>query len=84
MECLTRTSNEFACFVAGEIIQVIEAISGSVVPLAMFYRSLHYMYGIYGLHGTPCGTIECIDGVGHFTADGKEMGAAQLNYTASS
>ena len=35
-ECLTRTSNEFVCFVAGEIIQVIEATPGSVVPLAMF------------------------------------------------
>ena len=32
MECLT----EFACFVAGEINQVIEAMPGSVVPLAMF------------------------------------------------
>ena len=38
MECLTWIflSTEFACFVAGEIIQVIEAIPGSVVPLAMF------------------------------------------------
>ena len=26
----------FYCFVAGEIIQVIEAMPGSVVPLAMF------------------------------------------------
>ena len=31
-------SSEFAYFVAGEIIQVIEAIPGSVVPLAMFYN----------------------------------------------
>ena len=29
-------STEFACFVAGEISQVIEAMPGSVVPLAMF------------------------------------------------
>ena len=29
-------STEFAYFVAGEIIQVIEAMPGSVVPLAMF------------------------------------------------
>ena len=29
-------SSEFACFVAEEIIQVIEAMPGSVVPLAMF------------------------------------------------
>ena len=27
---------EFASFVAGEIIQVLEAMPGSVVPLAMF------------------------------------------------
>ena len=38
MECLTWIflSSEFASFVAGEIIQVIEAMPGSVVPLAMF------------------------------------------------
>ena len=38
MDCLTLIflSTEFACFVAGEINQVIEAIPGSVVPLAMF------------------------------------------------
>ena len=30
-------SSEFACFVAGEIIQVTEAMPGSVVPLAMFF-----------------------------------------------
>ena len=38
MECLTWTflPIEFAYFVAGEIIQVIEAMPGSVVPLAMF------------------------------------------------
>ena len=38
MKCFTWIffSSEFACFVAGEIIQVIEAIPGSVVPLAMF------------------------------------------------
>ena len=29
--------SEIACFVAGEIIQVIEAMPGSVVPLAMFW-----------------------------------------------
>ena len=29
-------SSEFTCFVAGEIIQVIETMSGSIVPLAMF------------------------------------------------
>ena len=29
---------EFACFVTGEITQVIEAMPGSVVPLAMFFR----------------------------------------------
>ena len=33
---LNFLSSEFACFVAGEIIQVIEAMPGSVVPLAMF------------------------------------------------
>ena len=40
MECLTWIclSSEFACFVAGEIIQVKEAMPGSVVPLAMFLR----------------------------------------------
>ena len=37
MECLTKTSNEFVCLVAGEIIQVIGAMPGSVVPLAMFF-----------------------------------------------
>ena len=39
MECLTGIflPSEFACFVAGEIIQVIEAMPGSVVPLAMFF-----------------------------------------------
>ena len=39
MECLTWTflSSEFACFVAGEVVQVIEAMPGSVVPLAMFH-----------------------------------------------
>ena len=38
MECFffIFLSSEFACFVAGEIIQVIEAMPGSVVPLAMF------------------------------------------------
>ena len=38
MECLTWIflSTEFAYFVAGEINQVIEAMPGSVVPLAMF------------------------------------------------
>ena len=37
MECLTCIflSSKFACFVAGKIIQVIEAMPGSVVPLAM-------------------------------------------------
>ena len=41
MECLTWIflSSEFACFVAGEMIQVIEAMPGSVVPLAMFFNS---------------------------------------------
>ena len=41
MECLTWIfiSTEFACFVAGEINQVIEAMPGSVVPLAMFLKS---------------------------------------------
>ena len=29
---------EFACFVTGEITQVIEAMPGSVVPLAMFLK----------------------------------------------
>ena len=33
---LNFLSSEFACFVAGEIIQVIEAMPGSVVPMAMF------------------------------------------------
>ena len=33
-------STEFACFVAREISQVIEAMPGSVVPLAMFYKLL--------------------------------------------
>ena len=33
---------EFACFVAGEIIQVIEAMPGSVVPLAMFLPPLNF------------------------------------------
>ena len=30
-------ATEFASFVAGKIIQVIEAMLGSVVPLAMFF-----------------------------------------------
>ena len=30
-------ATEFASFVAGKIIQVIEAMPGSVVPLAMFF-----------------------------------------------
>ena len=40
MESLTSIflSTEFVCFVAGEIIQVIEAMPGSVVPLAMFLK----------------------------------------------
>ena len=40
LKCLTLIflSIEFVCFVAEEIIQVIEAIPGSVVPLAMFLR----------------------------------------------
>ena len=33
---LNFLSTEFPCFVAGEIIKVIEAMPGSVVPLAMF------------------------------------------------
>ena len=39
LKCLTLIflSIEFACFVAEEIIQVIEAMPGSVVPLAMFF-----------------------------------------------
>ena len=38
MKCLTLifVSSEFACFVAGEIIQVLEAMPGFFVPLAMF------------------------------------------------
>ena len=35
-ECGIFLSTEFACFVAGEISQGIEAMPGSVVPLAMF------------------------------------------------
>ena len=38
IECWIILSTEFACFVTGEINQVIEAIPGSVVPLAMFLR----------------------------------------------
>ena len=34
---LNFLSTEFACFVAGGISQVIEAMPGSVVPLAMFF-----------------------------------------------
>ncbi len=37
IECLIFLSTEFACIVAGEIIQVIEAMPGSVIPLSMFY-----------------------------------------------
>ena len=46
MECLTWIflSSEFACFVAGEIIQVIEAMPGSVVPLAMFFCNLRVLF----------------------------------------
>ena len=33
-------STEFVCFVAGEISQVVEAMPGSVVPLAMFHSKL--------------------------------------------
>ena len=32
----------------------------------------------YVLLWIPCGTIECIDGAGYFTADGMEMGAAAI------
>ena len=44
MECLTWIvlSTEFSCFVAGEINQVIEAMPGSVVPLAMFFSMNRY------------------------------------------
>ena len=37
LECWIFLSTEFACFVAREISQVVEAMPGSVVPLAMFY-----------------------------------------------
>ena len=48
-------ATEFASFVAGKIIQVIEAMPGSVVPLAMFsyyhcylcpFNSVHVLRGI--------------------------------------
>ena len=53
-------SSEFACFVAGEIIQVIEAMPGSVVPLAMFLdceRLLRplWMRLFHGRVLDPCG-----------------------------
>ena len=46
MKCLTWIflSSEFACFVAGEIIQVREAMPGSVVPLAMFLSHFHFHF----------------------------------------
>ena len=46
MKCVTLIflSSEFACFVAGEIIQVIEAMPGSVVPLAMFFLNDGFPY----------------------------------------
>ena len=47
MKCLTLIflSSEFACFVIGEIIQVIEAMPGSVVPLACFWWKPVYGVG---------------------------------------
>ena len=36
---LGLVATEFASFVAGKIIQVTEAMPGSVVPLAMFYKT---------------------------------------------
>ena len=49
MECLTWIflPSEFACFVAGEIIQVIEAMPGSVVPLAMFDKHMAHLHYIF-------------------------------------
>ena len=54
MECLTWIflSSEFACFVAGEIIEVREAMPGSVVPLAMFcwkVRRIRVMIYVWGI-----------------------------------
>ena len=47
---LRRAINyEFPCFVAGEIIQVVEAMPGSVVPLAMFSRE----FAIFNLRTEP-------------------------------
>ena len=37
-------ATEFASFVAGKIIQVIEAMPGSVVPLAVFCISFKYAF----------------------------------------
>ena len=36
-------SSEFSCFEAGEIIQVIETLTRSVVPLAMFHSNMHFL-----------------------------------------
>ena len=47
-ECLTRIflPSEFACFEAGEIIQVIETLTRSVVPLAIFHSNMHFLLQI--------------------------------------
>ena len=40
-------ATEFASFVAGKIIQVIEAMPGSVVPLAMFLEEVLILRSIF-------------------------------------
>ena len=47
---------EFASFVAGKIIEVIEAMPGSVVPLAMFFKAIRHLYADY--LGTVSGPFE--------------------------
>ena len=49
MECLTWIflSGEFACFVAGELSQVIEAMPGSVVSLAMLNKTVIFKSNLY-------------------------------------
>ena len=57
IECWIFLSTEFACFVAGEISQVIEAMPGSVVPLAMFILSFYF-------HTRSLFSITCEPGIG--------------------
>ena len=76
MECLTRIflSTEFACFVTGEINQVIEAIPGSVVPLAMF---LNILLGLVSKHESEDREILVL--VSEHETEGKKFSISSRN-----